>query len=156
VSTLQNMSHGHKITNRYLGNLICLPIFIAFFLAIISGNFFEYEKTKMRRGYWKCPEGTHIELQNPLNYFQKAMPFFSVITSTAHTFSAAIWRMTIGATSGLRIFILPMVYVRYFNTRFDKTLICTATIIESLGIMGLTYCLTMAPNQLYEAVSRIA
>merc|ERR1712004_360723 len=109
----------------------------------------------MRRGYWKCPEGTYFELQNPVNYFQKAMPFFSVITSTAHTFSAAIWRMTIGATSGLRIFILPMVYVRYFNTRFDKTLICTATIIESLGIMGLTYCLTMAPNQLYEAVSRM-
>ena len=48
-----------------------------------------------------------------------------------------------------------MVYVRYFNTRFEKTMICTATIIETFGIMGLTYCLTMAPNQLYEAVSRM-
>lgn len=81
------------------------------------------------------------------------MPFFSLITTTTHCFSATIWRMTIGTTSALRLFVLPLVYLNFFTSKMEKIIIMGATFCETFGIMGLTYGLSMSTNNLFEKVA---
>ena len=138
---------------RKLGHTIAMPIFIAFVLSILLGNTVEFEKIRMKKGSWTCPEGTEQSLASSQAYFHRSMPTFSQISGTSNTFSAAIWRMAIGAVSGLRIFVLPLIYYNEFNN-YQRYSVALAAIGEAVGIMGLTYTFTMSPNTLFEAMEK--
>ena len=142
-----------RIKVKTIGNIICLPIMAAFITAVIFGNTFELEKVKMRKGTWSCPKNTDVYLANTNDYIHKSMPTFSQISGTSNTFCAAIWRMIIGAVSGLRIFVLPFVYYKEF-VGFKRKLIVFSTVGEAVGIMGLTFTFTMSPNNLMEEISK--